>query len=250
MNATNKTSQKTQESDIVLGINNLQVTYGKFTAISKVSLQIHRGECFGLMGVNGAGKTSLIKAVLGLKAQESGQIDIFGNHNLDAQSKENIAFMPERFEPPWFLTGEEFIKFSLKLYKRPYNKSRVLAYADQLSLDQSALKNRVHTYSKGMRQKLGILATLLSDCALMIFDEPMSGLDPMVRTQVKDLFRKTHKEGRTLFLSSHILADMEEICDRVSLMHNKTISMIDSPKNILKTTKQPSLERAFLKLIT
>ena len=245
-----KTSNHSTKGNVVnLEIENLKVSYGDFVAVSDASLHVNEGECFGLVGVNGAGKTSLIKSILGLRSPEHGNIKIFGQHALDAQSKKNFAFLPERFEPPWFLTGEEFLKFSLKLYKRPYDPDKIGGKADHLSLEKADLKKRVNTYSKGMRQKLGILATLLSECPLMIFDEPMSGLDPQARTQVKDLFHKVHKDGGTLFLSSHILADMEELCDRVALMHHKTISAIDSPANLIKSTKAESLERAFLKLI-
>jgi len=241
--------QTSAPSQIVLSVDSVEVSYGKYTVIEGASFSVKAGECFGLMGVNGAGKTSLIKSILGLKKPSNGTIKVFGTHNQNTQSKKNIAFLPERFEPPWFLTGLEFIKFSLNLYKRLYEEDKILAMADQIDLDCRVLTSRVYTYSKGMRQKLGILATFLSECPLMIFDEPMSGLDPMARTQVKNIFKHEHEKGRTIFISSHILVDMEELCDRVSLMHNKTISAISSPDKFIKTTKEKSLERAFLKLI-
>ena len=118
-----------------------------------------------------------------------------------------------------------------------------------MALDADVLKRRVQTYSKGMRQKLGLLGTTLTGCSLLILDEPMSGLDPMARSHVKDMLAEAQTKERTIFLSSHILADMDEICDRVAVLHNNTIMFVGTPSELKKKTMSKNLERAFLHFI-
>ena len=233
-----------------LDINNVAVSYDSVNnVISDITIQTMPGEFFGLIGLNGAGKTTLIKAVLGLRTQNSGQISIFGKPCTDLKSKKNLAYLPERFDPPWFLTGIEFLCFSLRLYNQKVDDVVFYEYAEKLALDRSALKRRVQTYSKGMRQKLGLLGTVLTGCKLLILDEPMSGLDPRARTLVKDMLMDIKKEGRTIFLSSHILADMDEICDNVAVLNDGHIQFTGKPADLKKQTKCNNLERAFLHFI-
>jgi len=233
-----------------LNIDSVSVSYDSANdVISNISLQTQSGEFFGLIGLNGAGKTTLIKSILGLRTQRDGEITIFGKPCTDAQSKQNLAYLPERFDPPWFLTGLEFLRFSLKLYNQKADDALFYEYAEKLALDKAALKRRVQTYSKGMRQKLGLLGTVLTNCKLLILDEPMSGLDPRARTLVKDMLMDLKSEGRTIFLSSHILADMDEICDNVAILHDGQIQFTGKPAALKKQTKCENLERAFLHFI-
>lgn len=233
-----------------LNIQNVSVSYGdKKPVISDISIAAKPGQFYGLIGLNGAGKTTLIKSILGLRAQDHGEITIFGKPCTDPEAKKDLAFLPERFEPPWFLTGLEFLKFSMKLYKQNVDESVFYDYAEKLALDKDALKRRVQTYSKGMRQKLGLLGTVLTDCKLLILDEPMSGLDPRARTLVKDMLLDIKAKERTIFLSSHILADMDEICDEVSVLHDAKIQFSGKPAALKKNTKCDNLERAFLHFI-
>ena len=233
-----------------LDIDKVCVSYDTVNdVISDISIQTMPGEFYGLIGLNGAGKTTLIKTILGLRNQRSGEISIFGKPCTDAESKQNLAYLPERFDPPWFLTGIEFLRFSLKLYGRKVDDKVFYDYAEILALDKAALKRRVQTYSKGMRQKLGLLGTVLTDCKLLILDEPMSGLDPRARTLVKDMLMEIKKEGRTIFLSSHILADMDEICDNVAVLHEGKIQFTGNPAALKKQTSCENLERAFLQYI-
>lgn len=116
-------------------------------------------------------------------------------------------------------------------------------------MDTEALKRRVQTYSKGMRQKLGLLATILTGCDLLILDEPMSGLDPVARALVKNLLLETKAKGCTIFLSSHILADMDEICDRVAVMNECSVRFVGTPKEFKVRSGDQSLERAFLHFV-
>lgn len=236
-------------SESSLLIKDVSVSYAGKSAIQKVSLDIRRGEIFGLMGLNGAGKTSLIKCILTLRNQDEGEISVLG-HSRDArEAKAQLAYLPEKFEPPWFLSGMEFLKFSLSLYKQEFRENEMTEAAKSLALDTDALKRRVHTYSKGMRQKLGLLGTLLTGGSLFILDEPMSGLDPLARSLVKKMISEMKNKDRTIFLSSHILADMDEICDRVAVLHQGTIRFVGTPKELKQKTSTENLERAFLDFI-
>lgn len=238
-----------KEQNISLKIDNVTVAYGKLPVIEDISLDIKQGEFFGLMGVNGAGKTTLIKTILGLREQQSGEVKILDHGYANKLAKSEMAYLPERFEPPWFLTGIEFIQFSLELYGQKIDSQKVKKFAENLALEPSVLKNRVQTYSKGMRQKLGLLATILTDCSLLILDEPMSGLDPMARSLVKDMLIEGKSHNQSIFLSSHILADMEELCDRLALLHEGLIQFVGTPEELKKKTGSDNLERAFLHFI-
>jgi ABC-2 type transport system ATP-binding protein len=233
----------------ILTIQNVNVAYGRQAVLKDVSFAVNAGETFGLIGLNGAGKTSLIKAILSLRPQDSGSIHIFGGPPAEKSARARLAFLPERFEPPWFLSGMEFLKFSLKLYKQTFDEAAIIRAAEKIALDPAALSRRVQTYSKGMRQKLGLMGTVLTNCDLMILDEPMSGLDPLARTLVKDVLIDARKAGRTTFLSSHILADMDEICDRVAIMDEGILKFIGTPDAVRKQTDSENLERAFLHFI-
>ena len=235
--------------EISLALSGVSVTYAEKPVIKDINLELYSGEIFGLMGLNGAGKTTMIKSILGLRDQDEGEILIYGKDKSDPQSKSRLSFLPEKFEPPWFLTGMEFMQFCFDLYKQPFNKEDIITAAESLALDTAALKRRMHTYSKGMRQKLGLMGTLLMDCSLFILDEPMSGLDPRARALVKKMINDVKDKDRTVFLSSHILADMDEICDRVAVLHNNHIMFIGKPAELKSMTGADNLEQAYLEYI-
>lgn len=232
-----------------LSVNAVDVAYGKTRVLHGIDLSIGEGETFGLMGLNGAGKTTMIKSILGLRDIMAGNITVFGADRTSDESRKHYAYLPERFDPPWFLKGMEFVRFSLSLYNAPFDDAAVRAAAQSLALDPAVLDRRVQTYSKGMRQKLGLLGTILTGCGLFILDEPMSGLDPRARAAVKDMLLETKAAGKTIFLSSHILADMDEICDRVAVLHEGRILYTGTPAGLKDQTGTESLERAFLKKI-
>ncbi len=239
----------TTANPAAISIDDVSANYGHGNVIENVSFDVRTGETFGLMGLNGVGKTTLIKIILGLMKASCGSVRIFGGETLSAESKGKLAYLPEKFEPPAFLSGLEFVKFSLKLYKRAFDRDRVLQAADRLALAREALPRLVGTYSKGMRQKTGLLGTILTECPLLILDEPMSGLDPRARALVKDEIVACKKRGMTIFLSSHILADMDEICDRVGIIHARHLQFVGTPAELKNRTGQEYLERAFLKVI-
>lgn len=237
------------DSAPALSVRGVAVDYGLGPVISDVSFEVKAGEVFGLIGLNGAGKTSLIKCMLGLREQNAGEISVFGQAPQSPAARHAFAYLPERFEPAWFLKGIEFLRFSLKLYGRKPDDEAFVKSAESLKLDPAALRRKVQGYSKGMRQKLGLLGTLMTGASLFILDEPMSGLDPVARLLVKERLMAEKKRGHTIFLSSHILADMDEICDRVAVIHGGRLCFCGTPADLKKQAKADSLERAFLKLI-
>jgi ABC-2 type transport system ATP-binding protein len=236
-------------SAVFLDISEVAAGYGGANVISGITLDVRAGETYGLIGLNGAGKTTLLKTILGLKDQSAGTITVAGHAGGSAEAKKQLAFLPERFDPAWFLNAYEFIDFTLSLYGRKASRADIDALAVKLGLQLSFLPKRAQTYSKGMRQKLGLMTTFLTGCPLMILDEPMSGLDPLARAQVKDIIIEARGQGRTTFLSSHILSDMEELCDRIAVLHGGKIVFIGNPADLIAKSGQPQLERAFLSLI-
>lgn len=227
-------------SEPLLSVKSLSSGYGRERIVENVSFDIHGGCVFGLIGLNGAGKTTLIKTILGLRKKEEGSVSL---------DEEQIAYLPERFEPPWFLTGYNFIRFSLKLYKKNISLGEARKEAERISLDPDCLTRSVHTYSKGMKQKLGLLATILTDSALLILDEPMSGLDPKARLEVKKMIIEAKEAGKSVFMSSHILADIAELCDEVAVFHNKSIIFQGTPANLQEKGHNDNLEEAFLTIL-
>ncbi len=236
-------------SSKALEVKNLKAAYAGKEVLHGLDLDVTGGETYGLIGLNGAGKTTMIKIILGLKNETQGDVKFFGLDRSSRDVKAQISYLPERFDPPWFLKGEEFIRFSAELYGRKVHHDVIEDFAVQLALDPAAMKRRVQTYSKGMRQKLGLIATILTGCSLLILDEPMSGLDPLARALVKNVLLKVKSEGRTVILSSHILADMDEICDRISVIHDGIIHYGGTPAGFREKMGEASLEKAFLHVV-
>ncbi len=236
-----------QSSSPILDIKNVSVSYGKHDAVMNASWSLNRGLTYGLIGLNGAGKTTLIKSILRLRTRYKGSIDFTGLTEQEINSA--VAYLPEKFSPPEFLTGYEFLELSGRLYGKETARGDGLQFSQNLGLDETDLKRRIATYSKGMRQKIGLLSLFLSGAEFLILDEPMSGLDPLARAMVKDALVEAKQRGKTILLSSHILADMDEICDEVAVLHDKEIKFIGSPDAMKSKTKAQSLERAFYHFI-
>lgn len=237
------------ESASALSVDGLDAAYGAHRVLSGVSFSVLSGQTYGLIGLNGVGKTTLIKIILGLKEAQGGDVQVLGSSVAKLAARQDISYLPERFDPPWFLKGGEFISFAASLYGRKVDKADMDSACRQLALDPDVLKNKVQTYSKGMRQKLGLIAAVLTGCRILILDEPMSGLDPLARSLVKNLLATVKAEGRTIILSSHILADMDEICDCVTVIDSGGVQFTGTPADMKDRVNEPSLERAFLKII-
>ena len=227
-----------------LDVVGVSTAYGKKQVLEDVSLRLNGGEAFGLVGLNGAGKTTLLRSILALR-QAAGTITFFGEPNHLAASRRNIVYLPEKFQPSPQLYGWEYLSIHLDYFDRSVDRERARQLAAGLDLDPGALDRKVKTYSKGMGQKLGLIGTLLVGAPLMLLDEPMSGLDPRARVLLKDRLKEAKAGGRTIFFSSHILADIEEICDRIGILHGGRIIFLGDPREFVGRYGGVSLERAF-----
>jgi len=223
--------------------------YGRQAVLQGIDLDIGAGMSFGLVGINGAGKTTLIKCLLDFCHVDAGRIEIFGTRHTDNRARARLAFLPERFMPPYFLTGRDFLGYMLALDGRAVEEDKVRAMFAALDLDAAALDKPVRSYSKGMTQKLGLAACLLAEPDLLILDEPMSGLDPLARASVKQLLRRLREQGRTLFFTSHTLSDVEEICEHMVVLHQGSLRFSGSPSALMQRYACDAMEPAFLKCI-
>ena len=229
---------------------NVAKRYGTTQVLSDVDLEVCQGEFFGLVGMNGAGKTTLLKCLLDFCALDGGNIEIFGVSQRLTKARRPLVFLPERLVPPYYLTGQDFLKYLLKLQSLQYRPDAVSSMLAALDLDTAALTRPVRSYSKGMTQKLGLAACFLADKELLVFDEPMSGLDPKARALLKSRLMSLRAAGRTLFVISHALADVEEICDRMAILHRGAIRFVGSPADCCREFDADTLEQAYLKCIS
>ena len=229
-----------------LAFRHVSKAFGTAVAIGDVELEVGSGELFGLVGMNGAGKTTLIKCLLDASRADSGSIEVFGVTSLLPAARSRLAFLPERFNAPFYVTGRDFLRLMLRLYGRGYVESEARATLGALDLDLAALEKPVRAYSKGMTQKLGLACCLLSERALLLLDEPTSGLDPKARALLKAALRDRNARGTTVFFTSHSLADVEEMCDRMAVLHRGRIRYVGSPAGLRERHGVPTLESAFL----
>ncbi len=229
-----------------LQFTNLSKSFNDKKVLDNVSFSVSNKEIFGFIGLNGIGKTTLIKITLDLLDQDEGEVKIFGKSRILPESRKKVCYLPEKFSPPSELEGQEFIKFVLSFYKKKYDSFKVKELCDSLELDFDMLKTRVTKYSKGMTQKLGLIATFLSESDLIILDEPMSGLDPKARIALKKQLIKYQKQDKTIFFSSHILADMDEICNNIAVLNNKKIVYFGDVNGFKVRHGKNSLDQAFL----
>ncbi|MBI5920540.1 MAG: ABC transporter ATP-binding protein [Betaproteobacteria bacterium] len=236
-------------SSPAIRFKNVAKRYGTTQVLSDVDLEVCQGEFFGLVGMNGAGKTTLVKCLLDFCALDGGSIEIFGVSQRLTQARRPLVFLPERLIPPYYLTGRDFLNYLLKLQSLPYRPDAVKSTLEALDLDMAALTRPVRSYSKGMTQKLGLAACFLADKELLVFDEPMSGLDPKARALLKARLLSLRSAGRTLFVISHALADVEEICDRMAILHQGKIRFAGSPADCCRQFDAATLEQAYLECI-
>lgn len=224
-------------------------SFGRRVALAGIDLHVREGELFGLVGVNGAGKTTLLKCLLDFAALDAGTIRIFGEPHRDTRARASLAFLPESFLPPYYLTGRDFLRYMLELHGVAFSAAEVQAKMRLLDLDARALELPVRAFSKGMTQKLGLAACLLSGKRLYVLDEPSSGLDPKARALLKRELARLREGGRTLFLTSHLLADIEQLCDRMAVIHEGSIRFVGAPEELIAVHAAADMETAFLACI-
>lgn len=230
-------------------IASLVKRYGPVCALAGVDLEVAQGEAFGLVGANGAGKTTLIRCMLDLTAGDSGGVTIFGVAARLPQARRRLAYVPERFVPPHYLRGSEFLSSLAQLAGSRYEAPRAHALLAELELDAAVLERPVRQLSKGMTQKLGLAAALLLERELYVLDEPMSGLDPAARVAVKSALRRLAAEGRTLFFTSHVLADVEELCSSIAVLEKGSVRFRGTPAELCERYGEARLEQAFMRCI-
>lgn len=188
-------------------------------AVSNLNLTVNEGEIYGFIGPNGAGKTTTIKILMGLGYPTSGSVKIFGKPAQDVETKALVGFLPER---PYFyeyLTAAEFLDFYGRLFgiSKDTRLKRIEALLERVSLTPHR-NTQLRKFSKGMLQRVGLAQALINEPRLVVLDEPMSGLDPLGRMLIRDLIVELKKQGKTVFFSTHILSDVELICDRVGII--------------------------------
>ncbi len=233
-----------------LRVTSLFKRFKEKRVLQNVSLCVEVGEIFGLVGLNGVGKTTLIKIILDLLRADSGAASFFGRSVSQPEGRRNLAYLPEKFYPSPFLKGSEFLEISQAFYRKRFNRDAAISLAKALDLDPRVLDHKISKYSKGMGQKLGLLSVFLSEAPLLLLDEPMSGLDPSARIQLKELLLRYKSSGNTIFFTSHILSDIEELCDNISVLHDAEIIYNGAPKTFVEEQGERNLERAFLKAIS
>jgi ABC-2 type transport system ATP-binding protein len=189
-------------------------------ALDGLTLTVERGEIFGFLGGNGAGKTTAIKILMRLMTPTAGTVRILGHDTNDQWVRARIGYLPEQ---PYFydyLTARELLEYCAELfgYSRPDRRARAVALLRRVHLDEAAWNRQLRKFSKGMLQRVGLAQALVNDPELVVLDEPMSGLDPIGRRQVRDLIAGLRQSGVTVFFSSHIIADIEVLCDRVAIL--------------------------------
>jgi ABC-2 type transport system ATP-binding protein len=233
----------------VIRFQGVSKSYGGARVLREIDFEIRAGHAVGLAGVNGAGKTTLIKCLLDFCQIDAGTIEINGIGHQRPESRARLAYLPERFVPPYFLTGREFLDAMRDLSGARRDAGLERSILESLDLDAGALRKPVRTHSKGTTQRLGLAACFASDRDVYVLDEPMGGLDPRARAAVKRVLRQQKSAGRTVFLTAHSLADIEEICDHMAVLHNGRLAYYGPPAGLLDLHGESTLESAFLRCI-
>ena len=224
--------------EVVVETRNLTKVYRDFwgrrkvDALKALDLEIRRGEIFGLLGPNGSGKTTTMKLLLGLLFPTTGQALVFGRDATEVTKNERIGYLPEESYLYRFLNAEETLDFYGRLFNMPrkVRRQRVNELVTLVGLEK-ARKRQLKEYSKGMVRRIGLAQALINDPELILLDEPTSGLDPIGTRQIKDLILRLRDAGKTVILCSHLLADVQDVCDRIGILYQgelKELGRVDT----------------------
>lgn len=232
-------------ADVVIRTEKLTKIYTDFwgrprvRALVDLSIEVGRREIFGIVGPNGSGKTTTIKLLLGLLYPTSGAAEVLGLPPTSTRAKDKIGFLPEESYLYGFLTGDETLDFFGRLFDmtRDERRRRIDELIDRFGLGH-ARRRPVREYSKGMQRRLAFAQALINQPQVVILDEPTSGLDPISSRQIKDLILDLKKNGTTVFLSSHLLADLQDICDRICILHEGRLRKQGSVRELLVNQSQ------------
>lgn len=214
----------------------------KVTAVADLDLEIHSKEVFGLLGPNGSGKSTALKMILGLLFPTRGLISVFGKRPTNVATKARIGFLPEESYLYPFLNAVETLDFYGRLFHQPrqLRRSRIDMLLEMVGLTGVAYR-RVGEYSKGMQRRIGLAQALINDPDLLILDEPTAGMDPIGTRQIKDLICTLSQRGKTVILSSHLLADVEDVCDRVCILYGGRQRRLGSIDDLLARRTQTQI---------
>src|SRR2546421_7935289 len=230
------------DNDSAVHTEHLTKTYTDFwgrpkvKALDDLSLTIHRGEVFGLLGPNGSGKSTTIKLLLGLIFPTRGSATILGQPIGSTVINSRIGFLPEESYLYRFLNGEETLKFYGRLFKIPSKelKRRVPELLDIVGLNKKDRKRKLREYSKGMARRIGLAQALINNPDLILLDEPTTGLDPIGTREMKDLIISLKQQGKTVLLCSHLLADVQDVCDRITILFRGKMQTLGMVKDLLQ----------------
>lgn len=208
----------------------------KVRALDDLNLSIRRGEVFGLLGPNGSGKSTTIKLMLGLIFPTAGSASILGHPAGSTEVNEKIGFLPEESYLYRFLNGEETLYFYGRLFKIPRRdlKRRVPMLLDTVGLNAKDRKRKLREYSKGMARRIGLAQALINDPQLILLDEPTTGLDPIGTREMKDLIISLKNQGKTVLLCSHLLADVQDVCDRITILFGGRMQTLGQVRDLLQ----------------
>jgi len=228
-------------SEIVIETRNLTKVYRDFwgrqkvRALNALDLEVRRGEIFGLLGPNGSGKTTTIKLLLGLLFPTSGQALVFGRDATDVSKNQRIGYLPEESYLYRFLNAEETLDFYGRLFNMPRQLRRQRTYdlIEQVKLGW-AKRRQLKEYSKGMTRRIGLAQALINDPELLLLDEPTTGLDPIGIREMKDLILDLRKQGKTIVMCSHRLDDVQDVCDRIAILHQGELKELGRVDALLK----------------
>ncbi len=207
----------------------------KVEALKALDLDVRRGEIFGLLGPNGSGKTTTIKLILGLLFPTNGEALVFGRPAGDVEKNARIGYLPEESYLYRFLNAEETLDFYARLFRLPraVRRQRVYDLIEQVGL-QRAKRRQLREYSKGMTRRIGLAQALINDPELLLLDEPTTGLDPIGIREMKDLILHLRDQGKTILMCSHRLDDVQDVCDRIAILHQGELKELGRVDSLLK----------------
>ena len=236
-----------EQPEVVLETRNLSKVYRDFwgrqkvQALKALDLEVRKGEIFGLLGPNGSGKSTTIKLLLGLLFPTSGPALVFGKDATDVSNKERIGYLPEESYLYRFLNADETLDFYGRLFdmSAEKRKERIDELLTMVGLN-NARRRQLREYSKGMTRRVGLASALINDPDLILLDEPTTGLDPIGTREMKDMILRLRDEGKTILMCSHLLADVQDVCDRIAILHQgelKELGRVDDLLTVQDSTQ-------------
>ena len=222
---------------------------GVKVVFSDLDLTLAEGEFLGLAGVNGAGKTSLMKCLLDLDTLTSGEITLFGRQHGQVAARQHLAYLPEKFRPPGYLSGWEFLHFMSQLHGNTFNPEQIRTVVKILDLEITELDKLTVRLSKGTAHKLGLAGCMMGGKRLLVMDEPMSGLDPVARMSLQSHLQELKRQGVTCLFTTHLPAEVERLCDRIAILHQGELRYAGSPADCNRYFNAVNLEQAYLRCV-